>query len=177
MYERLVTGAERAHCQICQAGEVLVASLTEASDLIMAEESVKSDIQRAMGKSVISETGSVRVHCLLLLSQSVLHVRVAVPEQTMALEETGSEIVNHHLLLGARVVLRARKTVRDPQDENFKNGQLSSGLLLLRSKITNGVPRCDQTPLPPSRLCHLVRVVKHLHPQLLLELCPLADPS
>jgi hypothetical protein len=173
----LVTGAERVHCQICQVEEVLVANLTEASDLIMVEESVKSDTLRVTGKSVILEIGNVRGPCLLSLSQSVLRERVAVPEQTMALKEKGSEIADHHQLRGARVVPRARKTVRDLRDGNFKNGQLPSGLLPLRSKITNGVPRCGRILQPLGRLCHLVRAVKHLHPLLLLELCRLADPS
>jgi hypothetical protein len=143
----------------------------------MVEESAKSVSPRVMERSVILGTGSVRVPCLLLLSQSVLHERVAVLEQTMVLEEKDSEIANHHPLHGVRAARKDRKMVQDPRDENSKNAHLSSGLLLLLSKTTNGVPRCDQTPQLPSHLYHLETAVKHLRLLLCQGPCQLGDPN
>lgn len=151
--------------------------LTEISDLIMVEESEKSASRRVMERSVISATGSAKAPCLLLLSQSAVHERVAVPEQTMVLEEKDSEIADHHQLRGVKAVLKDRKMAQDPRGENSKSVQSSRELLLLRSKTTNGELRCDQTPQPLSRLYHLVMAVKHHHPLRLLEPCQLADPS
>ena len=152
-------------------------TLTEVSDLILVEESARSVFRRAMGRSVISVTGSAKDPCLLLRNQSVVHERVVVLEQTMAQEEKDSEIADHHQPHGVRAALRDRKMVQDRRGENFKSAQLSSGLPLLRSKTTNGVPRCDQTPQQPSHLYHLVMAVKHPHPLLLPGPCQLADPS
>jgi hypothetical protein len=170
--ERLPTGAEKVHCRLWKVEEVLAANLTEGLDLIMVEESVRSVSQKGMERSVISVTGSAKALCFLLLSQSVLHERVAAREQTMAQEEKGSEIANHHQLRGVRAVLKDRKMDQDPRDENSKSVQLSSGLLRLRSRTISGDPRCDQMLQLPSRhLFHLVMAAKPPHLPLLLEPC------
>jgi hypothetical protein len=175
--ERSPTGVERAHCQICQEGEVLDASLIEVSDLTMAEESERNVSRKVMERSAILGTGSAKDLYRPLLSQSVARERADVLEQMMVQEEKDSETENHRQLHGAKVAPKDRKMDQDLRDESSKKDQLSSGLPLLRSKTTNGAPRCDQIPRPPSHLYHLVMAVKHPHPLLLPGPCQLADPS
>ena len=175
--ERSPTGAERVRCQICQEEEALDANLIEVLDLIMVEESERNVFRRAMERSAISETGSAKDPCLQLLSKSEAHEKEDVLEQMMVQEQMDSEIANHPQLHGVKVALKARKMDPDLRDESFKSVQLSSGLLLLRNRTINGAPRCDQIPLPPSHLYHLVMAVKHPLPLLLLGLYQSVDPS
>jgi len=138
----------------------------EDLDLTMAE-SERSDFQRAMGRFVILETGSARVHCLLSPSQSVVQEREAAQEQMMALEEKASEIAEHRQLHGVRDVHKARKMDQDHLDANSRNDLLLNALLLLPSKTANGEQRCDPMRQPPSPQFPLAKVAKRPHLQLL----------
>lgn len=144
MSESSVTGAERAHCQSCQTEEVTAVCQT-GEDLDKTLENVESAVsssQKVMAKFATSATGSVRDHYHLFLSRIGHHEMEVVHEQMMAQKERVSEIANHRQLRGVKADHKAHKTAdRDHQDVNSRSDLLSSVLLLLLSRITNGVQR------------------------------------
>lgn len=167
MPESSMTGVERAHYRISLT-KVVAAPKAEDLDPTMVVESVRSDSQKAMEKSVTLVTGSAKDHCLLWHSQSVLQEKAVAQEQMMALEQKASETVEHRQLLGVRAALRDRKMDQDHLDANSRNGLLLNVLPLLLSKTANGERRCDPTPQPPSRRIPPAKAARHLPLRLLL---------
>ena len=139
----LVTGAERGLCQICQAVEMIVEDRTVRVDLdLTLAESAKVGIKRVMARSATSVIGNERALCLPFLSQSVVPEKVVAQEQMMDNEEnrrTGNEEL--HQLHGVRAAHKARKMDQDHQGVSSRSDHLSSGLLLLLSKIASGALR------------------------------------
>lgn len=170
---RLLIGAERDLCQICQA--VVEVSAQEAVDSeettqletvveteVESVESAGSDSPRETERFATSETGSERAHCHQHLSKSVHQEREDVHAQTTVL---GKEVSERHLVLhGERDDHRTRK-VQDLRAASSKSAQLLREPQLLLTRIANGAQRCDLTHQHPKHQLHPVMEAKHLHLQ------------
>lgn len=138
-------------------------------------ESVESVPQRAMERFATLEIGTAKGLCLHWHRASVLHEKADDQEQMMDQEKVFG---NAGLLLplsGAKVVLKALKRDRDLLDVNSRSDHHL--LQLPRSRIVNGVRRCDLTLHRPSLQHHLAMAVRLLHPRPLGRLFQLDGPS
>lgn len=159
-------GAERGHCQICQAVMVVdreAVDMETTSEL--SGESVRSVSQREMEKSATSVTGSEKDLCHQSHNQSVPQEREVVHEQTTAQEEKVSGKADLLLLHGVRVAHQGRKMALDHLDVNSRRGPSLSEPQLLLSKTASGALRCDLMHLLQSLQSHLVMEARHLRPQ------------
>lgn len=158
-HEKLPIGAERGHCQICQAAVVTTVVDLNVVDLdpILVESvgSARSVSPRVMERFATSETGIARVHCHHWRNLSEDQEREDAHEQTTDQELRDSGIAElRQLLSGVRVVDKGRKMAQDHQDGNSKNDQLSRELLPPPNRIINGAQRCDQMLQHQSLQCH-----------------------